>query len=344
MPRQKLKQPQTLQVLDFAQDVEFEEPRKRINEGQDVSFFLTTKAYTDILTFLLQLNTAMFPRKADASPVTVGQDVSEAVMGIASMIQELSSIVDEAPPDPGPRRFGNVAFKKWFEMAESRSEELMTKHLPQDVTSNVQWKATEHSEHSPMIELKAYLMGSFGSSQRLDYGSGHELSFLAFLACIWKLRGFQSGASDAEQRNIVTYILMPYFDLVRRLIKMYSLEPAGSHGVWGLDDHSFIPYIFGSAQLSPAISDILHIPPEGSLATAPDPADVVKADVVNDWRKQNLYFAAIGFIYDMKKGPFWEHSPMLFDISGVKAGWAKINKVRRHRKDIADTILIFCRV
>jgi hypothetical protein len=42
-----------------------------------------------------------------------------------------------------------------------------------------------------------------------------------------------------------------------------------------------------------------------------------------------MYFGAIGFINDVKKGPFWEHSPILFDISGVKAGWAKINKVTR---------------
>ncbi|OAA56027.1 Phosphotyrosyl phosphatase activator, PTPA [Cordyceps fumosorosea ARSEF 2679] len=39
-----------------------------------------------------------------------------------------------------------------------------------------------------------------------------------------------------------------------------------------------------------------------------------------------MYFSAIGFINDIKKGPFWEHSPMLFDISGVKDGWGKINK------------------
>ena len=65
---------------------------------------------------------------------------------------------------------------------------------------------------------------------------------------------------------------------------------------------------------------------EGSCANAPDPGDVAKANAVERERQENMYFSAIGFIYDVKKGPFWEHSPILFDISGVKAGWAKINK------------------
>jgi serine/threonine-protein phosphatase 2A activator len=116
------------------------------------------------------------------------------------------------------------------------------------------------------------------------------------------------------------------------LIKTYTLEPAGSHGVWGLDDHSFIPYIFGSAQYSPAITESDQTPVEGSLPDAPPPGGVAKATVVERERKTNMYFSAIGFIYDVKKGPFWEHSPMLYDISGIQTGWGKVNKVRRRVK------------
>lgn len=117
-----------------------------------------------------------------------------------------------------------------------------------------------------------------------------------------------------------------YLELTRKLIATYTLEPAGSHGVWGLDDHSFVPYIFGSAQLTRPIAEGEPMPMEGSVKGAPKPSDVTKADAVEDHRRNNMYFSAIGFIYDVKKGPFWEHSPMLFDISGIRDGWGKINK------------------
>ena len=114
--------------------------------------------------------------------------------------------------------------------------------------------------------------------------------------------------------------------MVRKLIITYTLEPAGSHGVWGLDDHFFMPYIFGSAQLTRPIADPDPMPQEGSVKGAPKPSDVTKAVIVEDQRRTNMYFSAIGFINDVKKGPFWEHSPILFDISGIRDGWGKINK------------------
>lgn len=50
-----------------------------------------------------------------------------------------------------------------------------------------------------------------------------------------------------------------------------------------------------------------------------------------------MYFSAIGFIYDVKRGPFWEHSPTLYDISGIKDGWAKVNKVRISASSLHST-------
>ncbi|KAF1850308.1 PTPA-domain-containing protein [Cucurbitaria berberidis CBS 394.84] len=321
-----------LQILDPNDGHSFAVPAKRIHDGDDVAFFLASKAYADIMTFIFQLNTAMLPRR-----IKLEEDTKESAQGwrlndphvplphitqnLAKLLETLTAIIDEAPPDPGPRRFGNASFRVWYDLVRERVSGLLDQYLPKYVLA---FEST--SDISVKEELEAYLVGSFGSSQRLDYGTGHELSFLAFLGCLWKLGAFPESIDGDQERGIVLGVIEPYLVLIRRLILTYTLEPAGSHGVWGLDDHSFLPYIFGSAQFSPAITNPGDVAAEGSIPNAPSPADITKGNAVERERKTNMYFSAIGFIYDVKKGPFWEHSPILFDISGVKAGWAKINK------------------
>jgi serine/threonine-protein phosphatase 2A activator len=311
-----------LERLPSTDEHTFSDPVKKIHDGPDVTFFLTSLAYREITTFILQLNHSVLPRRVtngdqtDTQTWPLGSDAvkySDAVEKIRLLIQKLEQLIQDAPPDTGPRRFGNVSFRKWYSLVEQQLAALLGELLP------------EHLKPAGK-ELESYLLGSFGSAQRLDYGTGHELSFTAFLACLWKLGYFSDADVENESRGIVLGIFETYLTLVRLLIKTYTLEPAGSHGVWGLDDNSFLPYMFGSAQLCPAISDGDETPIEGSLPSAPSPGDVTKLNLVEKEQDRNMYFSAIAFIYDVKKGPFWEHSPILYDISGIKDGWGKINK------------------
>ena len=312
----------TVTRLHDAKDHDFVKPVKKIHDGPDVTFFLTSLAYRDIVTFILQLNRSVVPRKVLQGDNTIAQTwlldskevtLSDAVQRLRGLLQKLERLVEEVPPDTGPRRFGNVSFRKWYDLVEQQCRTLLPEILGPDLEP-----ATD--------ELGSYLLGSFGSSQRLDYGTGHELSFMAFLAGLWKVNYFTQPNAEAECRGIIIGVFEPYLNLVRLLIKTYTLEPAGSHGVWGLDDNAFLPYMFGSAQLSPAIGETDETPTEGSFPDAPEPGAIAKLNLVEKEKEHNMYFSAIAFIYDVKKGPFWEHSPMLYDISGIKDGWGKINK------------------
>ncbi|KAI0469059.1 phosphotyrosyl phosphatase activator [Xylaria cf. heliscus] len=326
----------TLEILDPAAPHIFLGLAKQINDGPDVARFLTSKAYRDIGIFILQLNRAMCPRKSKGDDgkdqiqtFVIGSKYetqpAESVRRLQQMLTKIDAFIDEAPPDEGPRRFGNVSFRKWYQLLEKQVTVLLKEHLPEAVLRPSSGGSEEGL--TAEVELAAYLLGAFGSAQRLDYGTGHELSFLAFLGCLWKLGAFKDGNPNGDiERNIVLGVFEPYLRVVRRLILTYTLEPAGTHGVWGLDDHSFQPYIFGSAQLTRAISETEPMPTEGSLFRAPKPSSIVKSEYVDEERKRNIYFSAVGFINDVKKGPFWEHSPILFDISGIKDGWGKINK------------------
>lgn len=214
--------PRRLAVLDHLDSHKFVRPVKRINEGHDVRSFLTSHAYRDIMTFVLQLNISMCPRTVDTNDTETitmtwqldSEDVafSDSIAGLKHLLQDVDDILHDAPPDTGPRRFGNVSFRKWYEILETRIPGLLSEHLPAHIL-----QAGSGDEAVAHDELASYLMGSFGSSQRLDYGTGHELSFLAFLGCLWKLGAFeQTGADGVTERGIVLGVIEPYVRLFSR--------------------------------------------------------------------------------------------------------------------------------
>ena len=93
---------------------------------------------------------------------------------------------------------------------------------------------------------------------------------------------------------------------MRELQSVYRLEPAGSHGVWGLDDYQFLPFLFGATQLIDNAEGI-------------EPKSIHDERLLEDGKERYMYLAAISFIRQMKRGHFGEHSPMLNDISALGA-------------------------
>lgn len=195
----------TLERLWSPSSHTFVTPFKRIHDGEDLNFFLSSTGYRDLMTWLLQLNRSMFPVKTTDGQIEerrldTPQEYSRSVQHLRDLVSDLSAFIEKAPPDTGPRRFGNVAFKAWFKLVDEGVDGLLNEHLV-DVIRDF-----DQTQQATVIEeMKYYLLGSLGSPQRLDYGTGHELSFLAFLGCLWKLGAF----TDGEESSIVIGVVQP---------------------------------------------------------------------------------------------------------------------------------------
>lgn len=200
-----------LQRLPVDSYIEPQAPIKRINDGNDLAFFLTSMAYVDIITFVQQLSQAMYPWPERNGMVQAWRTLSlhitqsPQVVRIKVLVQTLATMLKDTPPEDGAFRYGNAAFRTWYKKLEERTPQLLQQAMPENVWNHVQDKDRDGLKK----ELGEYLLGSFGNAERLDYGTGHELSFLAFLGCIWKLQGFAPSMAGNEERGIVVGIIEP---------------------------------------------------------------------------------------------------------------------------------------
>ncbi|KAI0806075.1 hypothetical protein BC629DRAFT_1282689 [Irpex lacteus] len=263
-------------------------PTQKIRTDEDLDLWRTTTGYRDFAVFLRRLSESVVGYTLPWSPPSQ----SEATVATLSLLDELDKWIDETPPQSTPQRFGNLAFRTWGKRLEDEHNRLLINLLPGHM-------------HSVVPHLAPYLLTSFGSFTRMDYGTGHETSFALFLLCLTLIRFFEP--ESKVEREVVLIVFVRYLRLCWRLQDVYKLEPAGSHGVWGLDDYSFLGYIFGSAQLRGQteipVSAIIHppLPPT------------------------NLYFLSISRILEVKQGPFFEHSSQLYSIATGVQHWSKVN-------------------
>uniref|UniRef100_M8CS38 Serine/threonine-protein phosphatase 2A activator n=1 Tax=Aegilops tauschii TaxID=37682 RepID=M8CS38_AEGTA len=214
-----------------------------------------------------------------------------------------------------PSRYGNPAFRLWHEKLGDSVNELIA-----PITATA---ASPSDLAGAEVELAPYLLDSFGNGTRIDYGTGHETNFAAFLYCLARL----GLITEPDYPAVVLRVFASYLDLMRTLQDTYLLEPAGSHGVWGLDDYHFLPFVFGAAQLI----DHKYMKPKS----------IHNPDILENFSKEYMYLACVMYVKKVKKGPFAEHSPMLDDISAVP-NWKKVNSglLKMYKAEVLEKVPI----
>ena len=280
-----------------------------------------------------------------------------------SLTHMLRWLLDDIPPleDEGAVsiRFGNPAFRLWHARLKERSHAIFKEiYLVHEesihggsvtleeasqrgaaAASTAAYSSTDTEEGDPpfLLELCSYLHDAFGHPIRLDYGTGHESSFMVVLYAACKL-GWMDETAFAESKADGTptqqqqqqqqqqppgmeklkattiSIFHAYLQVTRQLQLKYRLEPAGSHGVWGLDDYHCLPFYFGACQCQCQVTE-----------ETPEPREITEESTRKRYSQTLLYFGCMDYICALKRGaPLFECSPMLYDISQTCPRWSKV--------------------
>lgn len=280
----------TLPSPPSLESVHFTPPVKRILSSEDHQKFLASPTYVLLQAWIFTLANSV---RGQTITSIDSHPLSSTIRRLDSVLDQLESLLAQYPALDTGSRFGNPVFRSLHKAIVRDVEQIHKETLGLDDDRVIQ-------------EVSVYLNNSFGSEERLDYGSGHELNFMMWLLCLYQLGQIPREDFPA----VVLHTFARYLDLMRKIQSTYYLEPAGSHGVWGLDDYQFLPFLFGASQL------VGH-----QYIT---PKSIHNNVVLDEEGDKYLYLNQVRWVDSVKtvKGIRW-HSPMLDDISGAKS-WQKV--------------------
>ncbi|GMM33601.1 peptidylprolyl isomerase [Saccharomycopsis crataegensis] len=312
-------------------------PVRRILTAPDLEKWKESPTYDSVVSFIETLAEAVKGKTNDAEC-----EVSLPVSQVLLVLDDVEKSIDKFPviQDKNTSRFGKVEFRDFYDEITQISKGLLSSRIPKlqlhndgktDNDENNEHCNNEHCNHDnddddddPLTEICVYFNESWGNRTRIDYGSGHELNFMCFLLCLVKLHVLDL---EKDATAIILKIFIKYMKIMRNLQQKYWLEPAGSHGVWGLDDYHFLPFLFGASQLSTHP----HLKPKS----------IHNKEYVDMFKDKYLYFHCIWFINSVKTASLRWHSPMLDDISGVRT-WSKVAEgmIKMYKAEVLNKLPI----
>ncbi|KAJ9614276.1 Serine/threonine-protein phosphatase 2A activator 2 [Cladophialophora chaetospira] len=300
IPRRKSSQPSapsepapetpSLPAPPSPKSITFTTPVKRILSTTDHQKFLASPTYTLLQAWIFTLADSVRGRPTTSLD---SQHLSAQTKRLDAVLDVFHALLQRYPPLDTGSRFGNPVFRSLHKAIVRDVERIHKEVLALD-------------DEAAIAEISIYLINCFGSEERLDYGSGHELNFMMWLLCLYQLKHVEREDFPA----LVMHTFVRYLNLMRKIQSTYYLEPAGSHGVWGLDDYQFLPFLFGASQLI----DHPYITPKS----------IHNNVVLEEEGDKYIYLNQLRWVDSVKtvKGLRW-HSPMLDDISGAKS-WQKV--------------------
>lgn len=302
-------------------------PVREISNEGDLARLHQSETFKQFFAFIQTLGGAI--QSQSARPFYSSLPSNPHLRWAHELLKEMQERIRHYPPlTTLNSRFGNPTFRDWLDNVR-------------------QFVYEQHGQQSALPleyrdEIASYLVNSLGDWHRLDYGTGHEAHFAAWLYCLCQALPLDKGDTQSESvqqipsffsstdyGHLILLIFRQYMSLMRTLQSTYWLEPAGSHGVWGLDDYHFLPFLWGAAQLIDHPQN-LH------------PKCIHDADLVESLASDYLYMDCIHAINRVKTkvGLAW-HSPLLNDISAVRT-WSKVYEglVKMYRVEVLGKLPI----
>lgn len=147
----------------------FAVPQRCVKFPDDMVAWEKSSAYHHLFIFINSVSQSIQGRRcSDQLPQSARVD------RILEIFDKFDVLVSDTPPIDQPQRFGNQAFRDCFAKLKANALAYLQAALP----DNLQRAA---------VEISVYLVESFGNAIRIDYGTGHELCFVMFLCCLYKV-------------------------------------------------------------------------------------------------------------------------------------------------------------